>query len=185
MHLSAFIHQKSYEKVELMIRHHWITFIPYVALFFVLALVPIILKLLADALFPGLLDDNAVWTLVVLAASVYYLSIALFLYSYFVTYYLDLLIITNDRLIEITQGNLFNRTISEMDLFRVQDATSEVEGFFPSIFNYGDLIIQDASAVTKFHLKKIPNPNHLRQQILELAEYDRKYHAPQKGYVPG
>ncbi len=185
MHLSTFIHQKSYEKIELLIRHHWFTFVPSIIFFVVLGFVPVVLKLLTDALFPGLFDNQTVLVLSVLVASIFYLSIALFFYTYFVTFYLDLLVITNDRLIEVTQANLFARTVSEMDLFRVQDVSSEVEGFFPSIFNYGDLIIQDASAVVKFKLKNIPNPNRLRQQILELAEYDRKFHAPQKGYMPG
>ena len=185
MTLSEFIHQKSYEHVELVIRHDWITFVP--ALFFtvLLLIVPVVVHLLLNSLFPEIFADSSIFALAVLMASIYYLSVALFFYSYFVTFYLDMVIITNDRLMEISQSNLFNRSISEMDIFRVQDATSEVKGFFASVFNYGDLLIQDASAVTKFKFNHVHDPDNLRQKILELAEFDRKYHAPQKGYVPG
>jgi hypothetical protein len=87
------------------------------------------------------------------------------------------LIVTNDRLIDINQDNLFSRRISEMDLHQVEDITSEVRGFFPSLFNYGTLTIQNASAIVKFTIPDVKNPNQLRESILELAEKDRTYHA--------
>jgi hypothetical protein len=51
-----------------------------------------------------------------------------------------------------------------------------VNGFFPSLLNYGSLLIQTAGAVEKFQIDDIPNPEDLRQQILDLAEGDRKFH---------
>ncbi len=112
-----------------------------------------------------------------LSASIYYLSIGIFFYTYFVNYYLDLLIITNDRLLHIEQEGIFARTISEVDLYKIQDITSTIDGFFPSMFNYGDLLIQTAGAVEKFSIVSIPKPESLRQKILDLAEEDRKFHS--------
>lgn len=175
MTLSTFIHQKSYEKIEYEVRKHPVTFIPALAGFVALTVAPFGIYVLAKGIAPGLLTGAYSLPLLQLLASMYYLSIGLFIYTYFVTFYLDLLLITNDRLLHIEQQNLFARTISELDLCNIQDITSEVEGFFPSIFKYGTLNIQTAGAVEKFIMEDIPHPETLRQVLLDLADEDRKY----------
>ncbi len=184
MKLSEFIHQKSYERVELLVRHDWVTFIPYAFITLILAVIPLVLKVLLDNIFPGFLNNPVILTLAILFGSIYYLSISLFFYTYFVTFYLDLLIITNDRLLEVTQTNLFYRSVSEMDIYHVQDVTSETKGFFGSIFRYGNILIQDSSALTKFDLRQVPEPDKLREKILELAEIDRRFHMKRHDIAP-
>lgn len=177
MQLAKFIHQKSYEHIVFKIRRHFITFFPTIILFIFLIFIPPVLQLLLTALFPTLLDGEVLHILLIFFASVYYLSILLFFYTEFIGFYLDLLVITNDRIIHINQHSLFSRTISEMDLYQTQDVISEVNGFFPSLFKYGDLTIQNASAVTKFHSYNVPRPDKLRSVILDLANEDRKFHS--------
>lgn len=177
MHLANFIHQKSYEHIVCKVRRHYITFIPTIVLFSFLFIIPFILQWLITTLFPNFLEGMVISILSVLFISVYYLSIILFFYTEFISFYLDLLIVTNDRIIHINQHSLFSRTISEMDLYQTQDVISEVKGFFPSLFKYGDLTIQNASAVTKFHSYDVPDPDKLRNIILDLATEDRKFHA--------
>lgn len=184
MRLATFIHQKSYEHIVCKMRRHYITFLPTILLFSFLLLIPFILQWLIITLFPALLDGPIVSVLVMLFMSVYYLSIILFFYTEFIGFYLDLLIVTNDRIIHINQHSLFSRTISEMDLYQTQDVISEVKGFFPSMFKYGDLTIQNASAVTKFHSYDVPDPDKLRNIILDLATEDRKHHAHEEQETP-
>lgn len=176
MHLANFIHQKSYERIVCKVRRHSITFIPTIVLFLFLGLVPLILQLLLTNLFPSFLEGYLINILAVLFISIYYLSIILFFYTEFVSFYLDLLIITNDRIIHINQHSLFARTIAEMDLYQTQDVISEVKGFVASLFKYGHLTIQNASAVTKFQSFDVPDPDKLRNTILDLATEDRKFH---------
>jgi membrane protein YdbS with pleckstrin-like domain len=176
MHLANFIHQKSYERIVCKVRRHSITFIPTIVLFLFLGLVPLVLQLLLTNLFPSFLEGYLINILAVLFISIYYLSIILFFYTEFVSFYLDLLIITNDRIIHINQHSLFARTIAEMDLYQTQDVISEVKGFVASLFKYGHLTIQNASAVTKFQSFDVPDPDKLRNTILDLATEDRKFH---------
>ncbi len=175
MHLSSFIHQKSYEKIEYQVRRHPITLVPVLLLFILLALAPLGVRFLLQAVSPDLLTGSYTLPLVIVLTSAYYLSIGLFLYTYFVTFYLDLLIVTNDRLLKIDQQGLFARTVSELDLCNVQDVTSDVHGFFPSFFHYGTLRIQTASAVERFTFPHIARPEMLRQAILDLSVEDKKY----------
>ena len=74
------------------------------------------------------------------------------------------------------QVGVFARRTSEVDLYKIQDITSEVKGVFASLFDYGDLLVQTAGAVERFMVTGIPHPDKLRQEILDLASEDRKYH---------
>lgn len=180
MTLSALIKQKSYEKVVLVARRHPITFLPYILFFLLLLAVPFGLYLLINISFLGsYLQNQTGHPLAILAASIYYLSVLLFFYTNFVTFHLDLWIITNDRLLDMEQKSLFSRTISELDLYQVQDATSEVNGFLQTIFGYGTVSIQTAGAVDRFTFRNVSHPNKLRELILDLAAEDKKYHEKQ------
>ncbi|MEK7625176.1 MAG: PH domain-containing protein [Patescibacteria group bacterium] len=178
MTLKEFIHQKSYEHIAFRIRAHVITTVPAIAIFLIfLGIPPLFYWLTTTQFYPGIQPQPTVALLLTLIAGAYYLSIGIFYYTYFVNYYLNLLIITNDRLLDVEQEGLFSRTISEVDLYKIQDITSTVDGFFQSMFNYGNLQIQTAGATEKFTITNVPRPESLRQKILDLAEEDRKFHS--------
>lgn len=179
MNLIEFIHKKSYEKIIRTVRRDPITFVPYVLVFIILMLVPIGVFWLINTMFPDLFTSTALYTIAVLGASIFYLCLYLFYYSYFVAFYLDMWVVTNDRLIDVRQISLFAKSIAELDLYQIQDASSEVKGIFPSIFKYGDVTLQTAGSVPKFIIYNTPNPHELRQLILDLAAEDKRYHSSQ------
>lgn len=183
MQISQFIHQKSFEKIVLNVRRHPITFIPTALFFVLLAFLPLGLRWVAVTAIDNPFADSGVLTVVTLATSIYYLCVIIFFYSAFTSFYLDLLIITNDRLLDVDQHGLFARTVSEMNLAQVQDITTEIKGFLPTFFNYGNLIIQNAGTMTKFHLQNVRSPNKLREVILQLVDADRKREAQEYGQV--
>lgn len=176
MHLDELIKIKQYETIQMVLRRHWLTYLPSVILYMVLACVPIVLYFLLLQTAPGLFNDSNSIALVVLVISTYELSVALFFYSSFLIYYLDMLIITNDRMVEVSQRNLFSRTVSELDLYKIQDTTSDVSGVIATIFNYGTLSIQSAAEKERFVFEDLPDPNNVRRKIMDLAEEDRKHH---------
>jgi len=177
MGVSEIIRQKPYEQVKYILHRHALTFIPIILLFVVLASIPLIVYLMTKTLLPSIFEGPTVFPLTVLAASVYYLSIYLFFYGYFVDFYLDLWIVTNDRIIDMEQHGLFNRSITELDLFRIQDVTTQVKGVFPTIFHYGDVVVKTASSNTHIIFEKVPNPNKIREELIRLSDEDRKFHA--------
>lgn len=176
MNIQKLFKQKGYEKVEYVVRRHWITFLPVIVFFIILLAIPLGLYWLILNTLNEVLQNPVYYTAGLLLASVYYLSVVLFFYTYFVAFHLDLWIVTNDRLLDVQQKTLFARTVSEVDLYQIQDASSEIHGIFPSIFNYGNIILQTASAVPKFTFRNVANPNELRQAILTLSSEDKKYH---------
>ena len=130
-------------------------------------------------MFPDLLNIPQIYGAGILLGSVYYLSILLFFFTSFISFYLDVWIVTNDRIIDIEQFGLFSRTISELELFRIQDITTNVHGIFPTIFKYGDVTIQTASINTTIIFHNVPYPDKIRQNLLELAHEDYKFHSGQ------
>ncbi len=182
MHISSVIHQKSYEKIVHMLRRHPITFVPRVLFFVVLLAVPIAVYVMIETLFPTLFTSDILMAVVFLLGSVYYLATIVFFYTQFTIFYLDLWIVTNDRIVDIEQHGLFSRTVSELDLYQIQDVTTQVHGFFPTLLHYGNVEVKTASSNTGIVFHDVKNPDALRQEILDLANKDRFYHQP-KGEV--
>ena len=167
---------KSYEKKVFCLRRHIITFLPAIFLYALALAIPV-----GIAIYFGMGNGKNILAtdfspLLILLGGIYVLSVTLFFFAYFIDFYLDVLFVTNDRLVDMEQCNLFARTVSEVDLYRIQDITSEVKGISAHLFDYGNLTIQTAGVSQKFKLQNIPHPHRLRQQILDLADADRKYH---------
>lgn len=176
MNLGELIKQKSYETVVYRIRRHPLTFIPIVALFLLLLLVPIAVYFLFASLFPAVLSGPRTYPLIVLLMSAYTLTMYLLFYVRFLDYYLDLWIVTNDRIVDIEQHNLFSRSVTELDLFRIQDVTVETHGIFATLFKYGDVMVKTASSNSHIVFFAVPEPNKIREELIRLSDEDRKYH---------
>lgn len=177
LHLEKIIEQKRYERPQFALRRHPIVFVKHIFIFLFLAGLPYVFFKVIVITYPWILIGPVAYPILVLGASTYYLWIWLYLFGQFIDYYLDLWVVTNDRVINIEQLGLFARTVAELDLFKVQDATSEVKGIISTFFNYGDVHVQTAGEETRFWFRQIPHPHKVRKEIIDLVEKDRKYHA--------
>ena len=63
----------------------------------------------------------------------------------------------------------------ERELWVVTE-TAEVKGVLHTLLDYGNVHVQTAGEVERFHFEDIPNPNGVAKMILELAEKDREEH---------
>lgn len=168
--------QKPGEHVEIVKRRHAITFVPQILLFAVMIAIP---PVMLGIVFEGNISiaNPLLHAAGVLLLGMYYLGINLFFVGQFVDYYLDITIVTNDRIIDIEQKGIFGRQISELDLARIQDVNSEVKGIIPSMFNYGLVEIQTAGDEANFEFHDAHDPHGIRARIIELSALDRKREA--------
>lgn len=157
------------EKIIFKIRKHW--FILFAESFFLIFLL----------LFPvaGFIAINATDMLssIQFAGNVSYLLIAisatwfLFLWiAFFVIwtdYYLDILILTNLRVVNIDQRGLFSRKVSTFKLHRIQDVSVDVHGIIPTLLGFGKVHIQTAGESQKFVISGIPHPYKTKSEILK------------------
>lgn len=177
MTLAKIIGKKPYEDRIAVFRRHGIILLRDLLIPVALGVLPFGVYGFLRANFPEVLAHAVGGPALILAASAYALGMLLFLFTQFLDYELDVWVVTNDRFVNIEQQGLFARTISELDLWRVQDVTSEVKGVLPTFFNYGDVYVQTAGARERFVLEQVPHPHEVRKLILDMAEIDREYHA--------
>ncbi|MFA9262468.1 MAG: PH domain-containing protein [Undibacterium sp.] len=99
----------------------------------------------------------------------------LWLYAFliWIDYFFDVWIITNERVVNIEQKGLFVRTVSELKFSRIQDVTSEVSGMIPTILNFGDVKVQTASEEDFFLFRRVPDPYHVKDVIMERLRTER------------
>jgi hypothetical protein len=168
--------QRPGEKIMLTLRRHWFVLFLIVARFVLFAVIPVLIFIFLYFEEPEILEGDISTPLLILSCSLYYLFIWMFLFNNFIDYYLDVWVVTTERIINIEQKNLFSRTISEKNLDRMQDITSEVKGILKTFLNYGTIYIQTAGTTERFIFKDVPNAPQVTQQILKIVEdYRRRY----------
>ena len=165
------------EKVEFSLRRHPIVFIGPTLVFLILLALPFAAEFIMLGGKPLDLSNALANVGLKLLVAVYYLGILLFYLSEFTDYYLDIDIITNDRIIDINQKGLFGRSVSELDLTRIQDVKSVIKGIIPTILSYGTVTVETAATEENFVFDQVPNPHFVRQRIIEMAALDRKKEA--------
>ena len=89
-----------------------------------------------------------------------------------VTYYLDIWVVTNRRVIVIDQLALFRRRIGSFRLERLQDLNIEINGIIATFLRYGTIEAETASEnhENTFRTKHLPNPRELKATILKAAD---------------
>lgn len=165
------------EEVIKIVRKDIFVLVKAILFFMLLAILPVLFFYITlESIFPTLLTGQISYPVFVVCASIYYLCIWLFFFFSFIDYYLDIWVVTNERVIDIRQQGFFSRVISEQRLFRIQDVTSEIHGFIPTVFKYGDVHIQTAAQKQRFHFQEVPDPDGIRDSIIKLVERSKRIH---------
>lgn len=153
------------EKILIIIRKHWFVMARTVGVFVVLLLLPpVVLTLLPYA--TENFDPATVEPLTNFFLSLYIMTLLVFLFLLWMDYYLDMWIITNERIIDVEQRGLFNRQVSEIPLQHVQDVTLEVRGIIETFLKFGTIRIQTAGE-REFRIEFVPNLYEAKDLILK------------------
>jgi hypothetical protein len=77
----------------------------------------------------------------------------------------DLWLITNQRLIDSLRTSPFNHQVSSTSLRHVQNTSIVKRGILATLFNFGDIVCQTASADGSFELRDVPQPTEVLNEI--------------------
>jgi uncharacterized membrane protein YdbT with pleckstrin-like domain len=103
------------------------------------------------------------WNIVAIAAVVIGLVLG---YVYWYRYNNDLWLITSQRLVDSTRSTPFSQNVTTADLVNIQDISVRQRGISQTIFQYGDVQCQTASAsATTFEFKGVADPQEVLEQI--------------------
>lgn len=155
------------EKIILEVRRHWFMLVAQWLPLIVVVFAPLFIKWGFGALgFSSFitLAKHPKEILTLLSATwVLFIWIALFLI--WTDYYLDILIVTDQRIFDIEQRGLFSREISTFRLDRIQDITASIDGVIPTFLDFGDLHIQTAGEIPDIIIRGVPDPHRIRDIV--------------------
>ena len=80
-------------------------------------------------------------------------------------YYLDVLIVTNKRVMDVEQRGLFARDVAELRVDNIQDVKVEIIGILASLLKFGNIHVQSAGYSREFVVRDIHDPNEVKHAI--------------------
>ena len=160
------IHLGKDEKILMVLHRHWIVILGRFLGGILFLLLPAALN--ATAAIFGI-DLTIASPYLEFFTVIYLMIIVATLFIFWMDYYLDVWIITSERIIDIEQKSLFNREISEFMLDKVQDVTVKVPNMLATFMKYGNLTIQTAGE-RSFTVRQIPNFYEAKNLIMDQAQ---------------
>jgi uncharacterized membrane protein YdbT with pleckstrin-like domain len=161
------------EEVVIEARKSWLIFVVELLPYAIMAVLPFALpNIIRLSPYAAPIDFNSsgahalvgIWLLVTWTSA----------WGTFTRYFLNAWVLTNQRIVDIKQRGFFNREVSSLFLSRVQDVTSDVQGFFFSIFGVGDINVQSAGEEERFSIHGISHPEQMRDIILKYMSTQSK-----------
>lgn len=157
--------KKENEKILVFTRRHWFVLLGTVITGFLASVLPLLLVVLGARI---LIQYNlsSIFTL----TWVIYLMIIWFYVFYKLTMYaLDSWIVTDERILDISQIALFRRKVSELHLTSIEDTSVHTDGFIQSYLNFGDVEIQTAGVAQRFLFDDVPKPLEIKDTIMTAS----------------
>ncbi|MBU0577470.1 hypothetical protein KJ742_03390 [Patescibacteria group bacterium] len=166
--------QRPNEKVLIIIRKHAIVYVRIIIAFVVTVAAPLIIFLAAWFSYYPFAEYRNLDIGIGLFSCIYLLFGLLLTCIAWINEQFDLFVLTNERLIDITQVTFLKRTVSSTPLNQIQDTTSDITGVLPTLLNYGNIEVQTAAGdASKFEIDRVPDPGYVAREILNRAHADR------------
>lgn len=159
------IHLSPDEKILMVLHRHWIVILGKFVLGVILLLLPSIAMPVLIYFVPQIASFSPYIDLLIV---IYLMVVVAIMFMFWMDYYLDVWIITSERIVDIEQKGLFNREISEFMLDKVQDITVEIPDIMATFLKYGNIIIQTAGE-RSFAIRQVPNIYEAKNIILDQA----------------
>ena len=125
------------------------------------------------------ITNNADFQWVILAGV--FLGLLFFFYQW-IGWFFSIFIITNDRVRQIKQKGLFNRSVIDVSLENVQNVSYNVPGVSGSMFGYGTIVLQ--TQVGDLVLRMVPKTakiyNQMSDAVHSAVKNSRKIHDDDK-----
>lgn len=163
----SFETQREKETIILLMRRHWVTNLGWILLTITLVLLP-----LFSPFFPIFQVLPSRFQLITILVW-YLLNFAFFLEN-FLSWYFNVYIVTDERIVDIDFFSLIYKEISDARIENIQDVTYSMGGLFRALFNYGNILIQTAAEHPVFEFDAIPKPAWVVQKINEVIEKKQK-----------
>jgi uncharacterized membrane protein YdbT with pleckstrin-like domain len=162
------------ERLVMELRRHWFSFARQAFMYVLLLIGPAVAYYLIDSF------ESSLWThlyngalteaITRLAVSLYYLGVWVFFFYSWLDYYLDVWVVTSERVLSLEQNGVFNRRVAELRLSRVQDVSSQVKGIWETLLHFGDVSVETAGEQPNVTFHQVPGPYEVSERLLRLVD---------------
>lgn len=150
------------EKVEMVVRRHWIIF-AFLGIYFFLGLLVTISTFLISG-----------WNFVsMMSMIVFWMVYLMFLYIDWINHELDLFVVTNNRIIGVEQISFLNRTVSEANLGQIQEVNSKTKWILANLLNFWTLWVQTAGNTQTMTMAYVPKCMSCQRKMLNVVDHYR------------
>ncbi len=157
----SFETREEQEQIILFLRKHFITNIPWIFISFVMFSVPTIVMTFGML---NTIPSNFRFIFIL----IWYLISTAYTLESFLTWFFNVYIVTDERIIDIDFYNLTYKEVSDANLDKIEDVTYKMGGVIRTLFNYGDVLIQTAAEITNFDFLAVPYPDKVVKVLQDL-----------------
>ncbi len=163
------------EKILVQTRRHWFVLLSQILAAKMIAIVPLLGILFVNYfVLPSLgstVSLSEYWPELLFGYLFLISFLWITLFSIWTNYYLDVLTITDRRVVLVDQKGFFWRHATSFRLERMQDVKTEINGFIATLLDFGTLELETASDTKdEFRASGIPNPSNLKSLILQAVD---------------
>lgn len=162
----SFQSQEKNEKILLFLRRDFITNAKWLLIGIALIAFPFFL-IFSQHFFGNLLPFLS-FEFYLLLLFFYYLFVATYLYINFITWYYNVALITDQRVIDVDFSSLVYKDVATTKLSLVQDVSYAQVGVIRTFFDYGNILIQTAGSLDNFVFESSPKPEAVVHIVEEL-----------------
>ena len=158
--------QNENETVLLFLRKDFVTNVPWLFATIVLLLIPFFISFLF-----GLTQSPFAFLpphFSLILQLFYYLVIATYVFVNFITWFYNISLITNIRVIDIDFADVIYKNVAATKVIEIRDVSFTQTGAIRTIFDYGDVLIQTEAATDVFDLQAVPRPGHVVDVVESL-----------------
>lgn len=156
-----FRNQEEGEEIILFLKKHLATNIPWIFKAGVAALIPFVAAIILGVLSVSI---NLPFNYILLFGVFYYFVVFGYVFLQFITWFFNISLITNKRIVDIDFSQLVFESVAATKLTQIEDVSYHQIGVLRSIFDYGDVSIQTAGATGNFVSHAVPHP----EKVVEI-----------------
>ena len=160
----SFEGKKDNENVALFVHRHSFTLLDKVIPLILFGLAPLVIFVVFGQFIVG----NGMMIIFLCLWSVLILFLWYLLFYSITLYMLDYWIITDQRIINSELVGFFDREISEVSIYMIQDVSVKIEGLMATTLDYGTVEVQTAAKENHFLFEEVPNPQKIKDTIVNM-----------------
>jgi hypothetical protein len=159
-HFFNFSERGENEIIYVVLRSHWFTNIHWLTIAILMIFAPSLVKFIP-------MNLTIPFGISLILFLFWYLVTFAFILEQFISWYFDIFIISNLRVIDIDVKNILDRSFKEAQIDRIQDISYKVAGVSQTLFNYGSVVIETAGENPEISFEKVSNP----AKVLKVLQY--------------